>query len=55
VAANAAENSLGAHGGGVALGVSLLLLLQAWVLLTEAQPECSTSSNKFDIADVGQR
>jgi hypothetical protein len=29
-------------------------LFQAWVLLTDAQAECNTTSNKFDIADVGR-
>ena len=29
-------------------------LFQAWSLLTAAQPECNTTSAKFDVADVGR-
>ena len=29
-------------------------LFQAWSLLTEAQADCNTTANKFDIADVGR-
>ena len=29
-------------------------LFSAWVLLTDAQEACNTTSNEFDIADVGR-